>query len=59
MLDSMTLRSSVLLAVTVLAGCDHEVLVHQDEPATQSLYQELERSWVRWAMILPYSSSPI
>ncbi|MCB9714921.1 MAG: hypothetical protein H6712_13725 [Myxococcales bacterium] len=55
----MTLRSSVLLAVTVLAGCDHEVLVHQDEPATQSLYQELARSWVRWAMILPYSSSPI
>lgn len=59
-LTKKTILSTLLaLGATAVAGCNDEVLVLQENPAKEALYEELAQRWSRWAMALPYTQSPI
>lgn len=62
MIDSFKktiLSTALLLGATAAAGCDDDVLLLRDDPASEAAYEELTRRWLQWAMALPHSQSPI
>lgn len=56
---SRTCMASLLILTTTLSGCDDDPLVHQDGPLKAAAYEQLAQDWLRWAMALPHTQSPI
>lgn len=50
--------ASIAMATT-LAGCDDDILVHQDGPYEQGLYEAGIREWMTWILGQPWSIGPV